>query len=1573
MQSLELPPLDGPGSNANDLMAWLQEKPEEALETYAQALFENILAIASQPRSSTKDACVKLCGFTQLCLKSKHESLQLWAFKETTVTGLFDYYLEWNEKDQHRSMRLVLDLVSTLVLQNPDEAVRQSLKENFLSNLVAVIARKSSRPVVKSCMSSLTQFLTKSVFGLDDILRQYQSLFPDLAAQPSIASWHVFVTGIFKWMEFHYICPVAGKFLVTIFSALYARSSLADSSSSSSGGFNVRVLRDWLEAALTANPAILESVKNYVLAPLFKSDRRLSTALLQEWQNRSSNAESGRYTDNAALLHLAALEVGKKSSIVDDPSPEGAKQVANIVQLDREIIEHFLMHPSHEVRSFAMSLLVTSSSTTKPYSSMAFELLRLHLRSFHADPDAKFRNEILAHTKNMVKRIKGAISVLQKDISRLAMKLSKPDNKATPVNTHISQGAKQIANAGESWLRESLRAHEAFFEWYLEFLRFELVPTASYQRHITALKSLVNIVKLEGETRGLADERIQKDPQWVRTILDLVMDPFDDVRETATGLLMLFPKESVRVGSPYGAISVTLSVILSEFSSRATELASRTSRADHSDGTARSLGLLCAWQDTLDARLILLSKTLDELERKIAVAEQDLGHAVIKEPVHGTFAAVHYVWEFLSRGNYTAEELQLLVAPQNRIVTLCQRIWNVVSYVLCDDSPEGHLPEELEEMEGLDTKGLLSYSFRAAHESSNLMRTLVSNLKSSRVAGHLLPPPEVFRAVGNLAFTQLSTLRHRGAFSSVSLTFTSCCQHAEDPAVAIPENEQPLLESWYQGTLSCIQTQRSTTRRSAGVPALMTGILASNANAPSFQEVMKTLQQIAAVPAHVTETDGSNLPQVHAFNCLKEVFKSSLLSKSAESYLAECLQLATSSLRSEVWAIRNCALLLLRSLIDTLFGTTESKSSMETGWDGKTLRLSYTKYSSLPPILLSLLRSGERAMEPSTLTQSSAAESVFPALEIIRRAGPPESHREELYRYIANYLGSRQWHVREIAARTLCSFLLNEDWAIRVKALLQQALGSVNKMHGSLLAVKFFLERRLADPNANFSDVLQNLEPILRDFEISALASSETAAAYIEIRNDLWQVSKNQDIIEESSQLLTKITSLRELKGYQSAALLNNRLGINVVHCSAVSGDLATLETEVLRALDEDVDTASALLEAMPGKWDINQTPKLCELYLQLAQHTTVPDVRAIALSNLADLMDDAITRGNQHHLPSPQALASLQNSFADSISPTLANAILLVSGPTMAIHTRTHHGQFSFFTFEQRLRAWGAALADALHDTNTFDMRMAAARAAKSFAAALRSAVGSDAAYIPFLLALYVALVDDEEEVRDVGAAACSFVLADNDSNNNTAPQPLVAVDAADALLAWMQRHYGQTNEFRAYVACRLVGDPLVTIDISVQDLSAWTTPEAQFTKALHVDESLFAIEEQNLFIDEVREADRWAHVFAKLPWDYDEGVAADGTPTKVLMIDSTLAATKEWAETALKVLAGQIADDDGPLGWTSNPGAFALCYRVLVCGRTLSELLGADGQVLAALLRQIRDVGPGTRLHGLLLSTLD
>jgi len=52
-----------------------------------------------------------------------------------------------------------------------------------------------------------------------------------------------------------------------------------------------------------------------------------------------------------------------------------------------------------------------------------------------------------------------------------------------------------------------------------------------------------------------------------------------------------------------------------------------------------------------------------------------------------------------------------------------------------------------------------------------------------------------FKALGDLAFTQLAELRHRGAFSTVSQTFAACCVRCTGSKTATVE---ALPRIWYR-------------------------------------------------------------------------------------------------------------------------------------------------------------------------------------------------------------------------------------------------------------------------------------------------------------------------------------------------------------------------------------------------------------------------------------------------------------------------------------------------------------------------------------------------------------------------------------------------------------------------------------------------------------------------------------------------------------------------------------------------------------------------------------------------------
>ncbi|KAK4650207.1 hypothetical protein QC762_705330 [Podospora pseudocomata] len=1527
--------------NANTISKWLLSRPEETRPQLAEALFQKLFQDASRARQyhGNGHACVRLCSFVQQCFKSSDQTLKKWSTTEALTLELFLFYLEWYEHDPHRALRLILDVLVAACTDNPCPETGRAIKGRVLETLVQIITRKYPKQLTKSGLQCLEHLLSKRVVSLDDIALTYKQVEPAVASLPSLELWKSFVFHLFSWMELTYVCPLAGKCIVHVFRGLDSAAALDPTT-----GFDVELWRQWLQDALVQNPEILEDIKNYVLVAIFKADKAAALRLLHVFNKQQlSNNQQG--SDQGILLQLATLELGKKTGLVDEPAsqPEESKYLA----LDSKVLGTLLGHPTISVRCSALSLVVSSQATTKPLSEDAFSLLRTYLAAFHADYDAKVRNEVLGLTKNLLKRVKSIITVARRSLADFANResqLAAGGNAEPPLKKKKAGPEAALRDASEA--KFVLTSHQNFLEWYVGFLRDELIPTASYQRHITAVKAAllaVRVGKHAAATDDTVDEDvirlIANDPTWTRLLFDLLLDPFDDVREAASTLLSLIPQELIARPVAQSRRSETLLDMLQSFCGRANALADRTGRADHGDGAARAQGLSCSWLNAQQLQIQYLAEIISGIEAKISKAEQDLGHAAIESPVHADFAAIRqvnehdearafYVWQVLAKQTYAETELEALRQLQERIFGGAQRIWLAVKHVLCDDSPEGHLPEEMEDIEGLDTKDLLSYSFRAVHESSNLLRLIMGTLRLKAVAGVPFPPLEVFKKTGYLTFEQLAQLRHRGAFSTVSYTFTNCCQLTQNLKTVYPnaDEEADLLRDWYKGAVECIMTQASTTRRSAGIPSLIAAVLSANASSPSFDEVYGNLEQIGKKPVTQAETDGSNLPQVHALNCLREIFRSSLLSKRAEGYLARTLHLASTSLKSEVWAIRNCGLLLLRALIDCLLGTGESKAIIESGWDGNSVRISYNKYPELPDIILGLLEADD---VDAGLANSAAAEAVFPALDIIRRAGPPEEHRGELRKRIENYLGSKVWHVREIAARTLCSFLLREDWVSEIGKLLEQAGTSSNRLHGALLTARFVIERK-SDLGSDLKTENAWAESLV---EILATKSEvfgrcpEVEAGYLEILNLLIKLQcLTEDKLASTLQISTKT-------GSPASALLEMEIALGLVHETASSGDVAGLRNYLVELLARDVNVASRMLEAIPAAFSQAQDDnsrvrsEICQLCVEVCSTSPAPEVRAVSLANLGALMSAMLSNGHTSELPSLSQLDTLWSDLTKwSINPELSWAITETSGTIMAILVSCHRDNLP--DLDQRLRNWGALISDSLHVDNSFDTRHTAAFSLHTFFSLIPAPLFRTA-YLPAFSALYTALTDDDDEIREVAALAVSSLTA----------QPATANISSKTLVTSLLPSHLPTPEF---------------FSLAISHLTSGNLPaETKLGKALDFDDALFAAEEQNLFVDEVREAREWRRGLVG-------AIEANKNGERVLK------EWKEWTVQGLKAVVKVMKEkrEDGPLGWTSDQKVFAVVARVLISARGV--LAVDEGEEVEVLLGEVVEMGRGGLLHG-------
>src|ERR1700761_9526317 len=99
-------------------------------------------------------------------------------------------------------------------------------------------------------------------------------------------------------------------------------------------------------------------------------------------------------------------------------------------------------------------------------------------------------------------------------------------------------------------------------------------------------------------------------------------------------------------------------------------------------------------------------------------------------------------------------------------------------------------------------------------------------------------------------------------------------------------------DSIHQRILQCIQDRElSITRRSAGIPSLVVGILSAEPDGTLFAKAIHILRQLALSPT-VDHLAGGVSPQVHALNCLKAIFTNASLGRSSEKYIADGLELA---------------------------------------------------------------------------------------------------------------------------------------------------------------------------------------------------------------------------------------------------------------------------------------------------------------------------------------------------------------------------------------------------------------------------------------------------------------------------------------------------------------------------------------------------------------------------------------------------------------------------------------------------------------------------------------------------------
>jgi hypothetical protein len=221
-------------------------------------------------------------------------------------------------------MRQVLELSSSLIARNPDELTSEAVKKAVLERTLSIIAHQTAQSLVKPAFKSLECFLSKNTISPQELLAAYEARvsLPRASGQADAERshedlWDSFILDLFDWMVLPDISPAAGKFLVTLFKEL----KLADENSDGHLADYSTLWQRWIRNGLAKDPQAFENVKNYLFPPLFKIDRPGSLAFLESLnQQRAISDLQNQDVDAHDLLQLAAMDVGKKAGLVEEPS-----------------------------------------------------------------------------------------------------------------------------------------------------------------------------------------------------------------------------------------------------------------------------------------------------------------------------------------------------------------------------------------------------------------------------------------------------------------------------------------------------------------------------------------------------------------------------------------------------------------------------------------------------------------------------------------------------------------------------------------------------------------------------------------------------------------------------------------------------------------------------------------------------------------------------------------------------------------------------------------------------------------------------------------------------------------------------------------------------------------------------------------------------------------------------------------------------------------------------------------------------------------------------------------------------
>ncbi|KAK7206174.1 putative death-receptor fusion protein-domain-containing protein [Myxozyma melibiosi] len=1267
----------------------------------------------------------------------------------------------------------------------------------------------------------------------------------------------------------------------------------------------------WSEDVIEAirNDDLRPHIQTYLLPNLFKASPFGFKIFIQKLQSGKFSLRS----EKDITLLIGCLKIGQDLSILDstENSSAGGPPIVS-----SDFLRTLLHHSSDDLRIGGLSLAVSSPQASKPISSTILKVLFESMDDLVLESDPEFRNRVYGFLRQMVTRLRDSSYAMKRERVKLAKK-PKTEQRIAELDANIEFNKK-------------------FLERYLAYLQQLLRPGSSYQRMHMSLKLLQTLIRsgLDNRVESKWHEKNHIDftfhvPVYsaitIRLLLDNFVNNYEDIRETSSTLLKMAPLSALFEG--IDDIEIVREIV-DGYADKGIYMISGL-RGREGDGGARILDF-CFYlykeigdHSSADLEIQFLESLVSKLEEAVKQGKDNLSLAVKDFPLHGYFTSLKLIFEQIGFAEpLSSEKESRLTKISERILSVVHSMWGVVEKILCHDSPEGNMPEEieenylvsLEEVYGPATQVILSYAWRAIGESSGLLTVLLSviPLDSSIIAA------ENISDLGDLLLTELATIRHRGAFSSVYPTFVACCSRC-NRSNDIVLRELP--KKWLDDHMQLIQEKSQyITRRSGGLPFLVAAVLTAETDAskrPLLHETFTRLSTIAKLPPTISdETEKMDLPQVHALNCIKSIFVETRLSAASAFYVDQALAMAIDAFASSVWSIRNCGVMLFAALQTRLFGSrkyTDSRLTVGT----MSARLFFSRFKDIKGVLLNHLQEHVDHLDGGSA--QTHIETVYPVLSLLSRLESTDGYDglDAFAPYIMKCLSSRIWKIREMAARAVQALISYDAWETSFCRFLSEVdvRTDNNGSHGRLLALESLLAGLAARasqppiPKAALDLLVERFD------EISSCECAPVALTFLRVVKAACEHARvdedDEGSLEELQEKLNEYLDdndysqsiphpgSRMLQGQKTTyyigkivddlvegEIAENSAVKQIMSClNSVEYDVQLAALKVLLAgkfLSKDSEISGTVyVKLLPEVWqwisdkDETEDDSSSGLWSQLK----APAIRLFsAVRELAEESKSTKKKATKKTgLPSADTIwqwifKAIESDVEDSNS--VSEASLEALG-TLSVSLADNEGVFE---------KWYLQVVQFSDDNSPFSNRNSALKSLINFVEGMsikyseglpeENINGDDGEpdlsptyqLRTTLMHLHDFLNDDDDELREIATKyiCCSPYLL------NT-PHVMTTIQTSRMFANYIVDKFSATAEgsvLAAALARRLVSGSQARSTLSSAEQYMLDGAEAveQFYEATQEETALFVIEKQNLYRNEVSECELWAYMFTRL-----------------------------------------------------------------------------------------------------------